>query len=175
MYQHEKNISDWPPIYSSWVEHTFGVHRWPLPWCPYSTFIHQASVASVTLMVVRSKEKCSELVLGPSRMGSDKGSLERWRKDEKRFGGNTRLWQSINETQPWERVSFVSKAVSKCHYCKTEMGFKGRDTKIEKSRAKIAHEQHGPMLRKKKEGNVNFLSFHLRVKRKGDEIENWGR
>ena len=55
------------------------------------------------------------------------------------------------------------------------MGFKGRDTKIEKSRAKIAHEQHGPMLRKKKEGNVNFLSFHLRVKRKGDEIENWGR
>ena len=51
-----------------------------------------------------------------------------------------------------------------------ENGFQGQGQKNQESRAKIKYEQHRPMLQKREEGNVNKLSFQLRVKRKEEEI-----
>ena len=92
------------------------------PSCPYLTFVQHISVASVTLMDVWSKQKSSELVLKPTRVEERQGRfhwqikhMERWREDEKRFGGNTRLCGNQSTKCIEERMRTVSKVASKCN------------------------------------------------------------
>ena len=79
--------------------------------------------------------------------------MERWREDEKCFGGNEYLSQLVNETHRRENENHFGGSVE-MQSSQNKNGFQRKGHKIEKSRTKIEDEENLYIIKNGREGNI---------------------
>ena len=91
--------------------------------------------------------------------------MERWKEDEKCFGGNAHLSQPVNEAHEREDENRFRGSIE-MQPSQNENEFQQQGHKIGESRAKMEDEENLNIIKTGREGNTFPISFRFR-KRKG--------